>query len=568
MMEVSQLQSLYQYFLEVPLCDIGWHDLPNCVKVEHLTYILKLVPKTLPTWHQLTYAQPLHVLEEGDIIVIDSSLGWLSYAIVSNADPGASRVICFANEDGQPLLDIATLFQEGEVSLQEIPVSRLIAVMKSNVFTLVKQEDKISTLMRALQLLTDGLEFNLLRFNSEHFATLAFRGEAESTQIANLWCHIERHLISGGLAAAGTKEGCKLICQLLSVVHQMQNDVLKLAARTTAKQAVKEGVKQVANEGIKQITKHGTKHAAKHVTKEATKMTSSRIMKEGAKHVAKKAAKQTTTKVVKEGVKQVTKQVTRQATKTVVKEGANQVVKEAVKTTSSTAVKEGVKLVTKEGAKHVTKEGAKHVTKHAAKKVVKEGTMHIVKHVSKEVTKTTTTTAVKEGAKKVTKRAAVSILASEGATAVAKTATAEAAESVVSEGAKQLMKEGSKSAAKETVEGTVSTAASLANRVKDGAKSAAVVGVLVEGAFLSYKLRQSYKQFSKEEISGTQFRHQVMSDVGSSGGSLAGGAAGAAIGTMVFPVVGTFIGGAVGGILGSFVGSKAGEATDHVVFGS
>ena len=316
-------------------------------------------------------------------------MGWLSYAIVSNTDPGAGRVICFANEHAQPVFDVSALFESGNVRLREIPINLLRAVMKSTSFTIVKQENKMLTLQRALVLLRDNPKFNLSRFNSEHFATGALMEERVSNQITNLQGHIKKHLISGGLAAAGTKEGC----QLLNLVQKQ----LMLGMSKAREETVKVGVKQAAREGIKQ-------------------------------------------------------------------------------------------------------------------------------------------------------------------------AVGETAESVVTEGAKQLVMEGSKSVAKETVEETVSTAAKIVNGVKNGAKSGVVFGVFVEGVFLSYRLQQSYNQFSREEISERQFRCQVMSDVGSSGGSVAGGAVGAAVGTAVFPVVGTIIGGAVGGILGSFVGSKVGEATDHVVF--
>ena len=374
--------------LNTPLRDIGLKDFPESVKVQHLVSVLEQVPKPLPTWHHLIYDKPFNDLQPGDIIVINSSLGLQSYAIVSNTDPGAGQVICFANEQGQPVFDVAafvaTLVQHQEICLRKIH----IASFKSEHFTVVKQNNKKETLFRALKLLNG--QFSFLKFNSEHFATKCFMGEEKSHQIENMKRHIKKHVISGALGTAFTKEGRKIIHQSVAVLPEIWG---------------------AANQGAKKV------------------------------------------------------------------------------------VDEGMKKVAKEGAK--------------------EGTKEVIK---------------------------------------------EAAESTFTEGSKKFVKECSKSVAKETVEETVTTAAKLANRFKDGAKSGLGGAVLVESIFLSYKIVQSYKQYNKGEIDGVQFHHQCVRDVGSSGGSVGVGALGAGIGSVIFPVVGTFIGGVAGGMLGSILGAKASVA--------
>ena len=176
-------------FLSRPLRDLpGGSHFPGWVQVWH---VLMLKPKAMPMWHYLTNHQSFHHLQSGDIIVISSATGWLTYAVVSSTLPRNETVICFTDHNGRPVLDMEAFFRS-HVRLREVHISRLCAIMQPNAsYFVVHQHDKAMTLRRAYNILMGrNTEWNFFCFNSEHFASCAFHGKAQSQQVLNLLNHV------------------------------------------------------------------------------------------------------------------------------------------------------------------------------------------------------------------------------------------------------------------------------------------------------------------------------------------------------------------------------------------
>ena len=118
--------------------------------------------------------------QNGDVLAIES-LGWETFAIVSNMHPGAEKVICFADESGQPVLD-TDIFHSA--TLKEVELQKWIdlAPNPDSVRVFRQQDHKGTILRRARDLLQQGKTRNIPFFHSDHFRTYAVTGELTSPQ--------------------------------------------------------------------------------------------------------------------------------------------------------------------------------------------------------------------------------------------------------------------------------------------------------------------------------------------------------------------------------------------------
>ena len=139
-----------------PLNDLpGGSQYPSWCKVYHIVFF---TPRVEPTWHYLIIDLHLHNLEPGDILVLDSPTGWLSYATVSCTDPGVQ-----ISRTGTTSLSMTTdgidVFFRKRVKLHEIPISRL-RITGQSVLTVVRPMSRANTLSRAYSLISarEGIE--------------------------------------------------------------------------------------------------------------------------------------------------------------------------------------------------------------------------------------------------------------------------------------------------------------------------------------------------------------------------------------------------------------------------
>ena len=148
----------------------GSHFTQWC-KVYH---VVAAIPEAEPTWHYLISNVHLQQLEPGDVIVMRSQAGWLSYAAYK---PGATK-ICFTDKCGQPIHDFGGLFQANV----KVHIMRLESIMQLLSFTVVRQRNKAETLTRAYFLMRQEREWSFFHFNSEHFSSFVVIGELQSQQ--------------------------------------------------------------------------------------------------------------------------------------------------------------------------------------------------------------------------------------------------------------------------------------------------------------------------------------------------------------------------------------------------
>ena len=231
---------------DLPLRDLPYGPDLDVKLTPFIQFLKTVLPKPLPIRYHLIFRKRLNELQEGDVIVITSSWGLQTYAIVS----GSEKAICFVNRRGQPVLDDLALLKVSEMRLGEVDIMQLST---ANSFTIVKQEDKSTTLSRAWNLLRYQRKWSFFEFNSEHFASMALIDKSESHQLIQLQKYMMKHLITGGLTVAFTEEGSKVIKKLISsVTQQGAEKVIKETTEETLSTLAKltKGAKAGAKAGL------------------------------------------------------------------------------------------------------------------------------------------------------------------------------------------------------------------------------------------------------------------------------------------------------------------------------
>ena len=210
---------------DLPLRDLPYGPDLDVTLKQFIQALKSVAPSTIPSY----FSKTSYELQEGDVIVITSSWGWQTYAIVS----GSEKAICFVNRRGQPVLDDdVALRKRSEMRLGEVDIMQLST---ANSFTIVKQEDKSTTLSRAWNLLRYQRKWSFFEFNSEHFASMALIDMSESHQLIQLQKYVTKHLLTGGLTVAFTEQGCQVIKKLATFAteHVAQEGAEKVIKETT-----------------------------------------------------------------------------------------------------------------------------------------------------------------------------------------------------------------------------------------------------------------------------------------------------------------------------------------------
>ena len=143
-------------------------------------------------------------------------------AVVSCTDPEVQMVICFSDRNHQFVHDIEAFFRK-RVKLREVPISRL-GITGQSVLTVVRQKYRADTLRRARTLMSQRRGWGFFHFNSEHFATFAYKGDdfTVSTQVTNLFKHIQKDVAKSGLPAMQTTASI-----FLHAIKEGSEEVLK-----------------------------------------------------------------------------------------------------------------------------------------------------------------------------------------------------------------------------------------------------------------------------------------------------------------------------------------------------
>lgn len=237
--------------LNTPLCDIPFAPpLPKEVKVCHLKYVLNIVPDILPSALYIEYRNQSQ-LKAGDIIVIKCVWGWQTYAMVSNTTRGAKTVICFVNQNGQPVSDVEALLGMKPVTLGEVGMEEVLE-MEYGPVAIIRQSNKTRSLSSARSIL--GQNWSFFQFNSEHFATWALTGEAQCQQLLNLRNKVQRHVLTGALTGVATQEGCNALKNCAKFVFaQTTKEAAEEVVSGTAKAAAKQLTKETAEETVSKV---------------------------------------------------------------------------------------------------------------------------------------------------------------------------------------------------------------------------------------------------------------------------------------------------------------------------
>ena len=470
-----------------------------------LKILYMLLPTLIPNEYKFINSQPFHQLQDGDIVVIKAFIGWQNYAIVSSMNPGAEQVICFANKMGQPILDTNGYFDGGDAILKEVHFREWRALMAdSESFTILKQENKKNTLIRAKELLKKRNRWSMFLFNSEHFMTYALKGESESGQLKNILKRTTRHIFPLILEGSATENAAKLFEWGKDFILRMKGQLKNFFYHSFQRVALDPTNKVPAlEEAIEKSTINNF-------------LTSTHI-KEGAKQMANYFTKGTTANAAKQGTAQ--------------------------------AMKEGTKQTVQYGSQQIAKKAAQEGATYSWKKVSVEGSKYGVHKIQQTVAQLT----LRPGSYQATIQQATK--------QNYQFTYSQMQVLVTGEGAKVIGTEGSK----QTTSNVVAT--TVGQEIKKGASGTAM-SALVEVPFLIYNIYNSHSQMKNGEIDQQQYRHEVASHIGSSGGSVVGYTAGAALGAILIPVpvVGSILGGFVGGMVGSYVGSQIGEKVEEMVY--
>ena len=547
-----------------------------------LVLVLLLAPPYVSTDFILVDSQSLGKFQGNDIFVLVSSIGWVTYAIIGNFDPGTDKAVCFTKET---VVSTGALIKNSDAGLNDTEKKWHGDVLSgSNIIHFVLKDNEFRP--------QDIIFEDLIEQGQQNFVPIAQKGKFNSQHIQNFLNDLGKEPASVSLESC-TMEGAKLITLCANVLHHSHSqeqenseshpDIVIIPTDVAGKKdlfeksSMIEKPEQSANNRASGSTTEETtvKHADIKVSPKKAESEKESTQNPNKKKKPKRPVNSKKSSEAATGAAVVTFLTTlleKSLTKPGLQMATAKMAEENTKTLFYGSIQMGKGMVT-----HVVNEGTKqtyaHVTQQVAvgsfAKVVEKGTQQTVTGFAVKAGVVTGEKIVKEGAHVTVQACQATVqevtafgikrqIAQKGTEALTMEGTKQLTKAGTREGTKFVVKEGSKQAVKGTAQGSV-TAASLQKM-----KGTMAASALFESAILGYKVYQSYEQLESGEISKEEFQEQVMSDIGSAGGSVVGTTAGAAFGTMLFPVVGTFVGSVVGGMVGSYIGSAVGVATESV----
>ena len=426
-------------------------------------------------------------LEGNDIFVLISSVGWLTYAIIGNFDPGTEKAICVTNE---------TIFSAG-------------ALIKNGNYATVNETEFLSDVLSAGSNLTPfilkGKEFSpqdVVEQGQEKFnIPFALRGKLNSQHFFNLLNDLRKQLIPVGLESSCTMEGAQLITRCAKVLHQSHTQKEEIGKSPSNNVVVKADVagKEDSfsrNEKPQQPAKNKAKAGTTEDIKMSPKQTGSEKESSQNPNKKEKPEQPVKNKSKNKGTGAITgaavisllkalldKSPGAQITTTAVKEGA----KQTFHVTSQVAYYGYIAQVIHKGTHQSVTGVAMKTGVITGRKVVKEGAQFTVQ---------TSQVAVNEFAKFAQK--STEALTVEGSKQLTKGVSKGVVDAGTREATKSFVNEGSKKAVKETAQGSLKTASNFAKGL--------AISVAVETVILGYNVYHSYGEFESGEMSKEEFQ--------------------------------------------------------------